>query len=186
MRRLLHDDEFIHQITEQASTRALGWILEQHCELHWAADNLYVYFHGNHRMAHELLHEDDTLRTLQDIVRNIKGRTVAVHIIDGRAPAQPLPVQDAHDTDLREAQERIEQYAQLRPTLQELADHYTTMESISREEVLARQKLGLVRATLARFRLQLKELSASAATLAESLNDEEGGDLNEDRQDLDR
>jgi hypothetical protein len=37
-------------------------------------------------MAHELLHEDDTLRTLQQIANTALGRDIAVRIIDAPAP----------------------------------------------------------------------------------------------------
>ena len=44
--------------------------------------SLEVVFQGNHRMAHELLHEDETLRTLQQIVRTALGRDLEVRLID--------------------------------------------------------------------------------------------------------
>jgi DNA polymerase III subunit gamma/tau len=74
--------ELVRKIIESASTRALGWILEQHCQLHITDSTLEVVFQGNHRMAHELLHEDDTLRTLQQIAHTALGRDIAVRIID--------------------------------------------------------------------------------------------------------
>ena len=37
-------------------------------------------------MAHELLHEDDTLRTLQQIAHTALGRDIAVRIIDAPVP----------------------------------------------------------------------------------------------------
>ena len=78
--------ELVHKIIEGASTKALGWILEQHCQLQIADDTLEVVFQGNHRMAHELLHEDDTIRTLQQIANAALGRDIAVRIIDAPAP----------------------------------------------------------------------------------------------------
>jgi DNA polymerase III subunit gamma/tau len=78
--------ELVHKIIDSASTRALGWILEQHCQLQITDTALEVIFHGNHRMAHELLHEDDTLRTLQQIAHTALGRDIAVRIIDAPGP----------------------------------------------------------------------------------------------------
>jgi DNA polymerase-3 subunit gamma/tau len=78
--------ELVRKIIEGASTRALGWILEQHCKLQLTDTTLEVMFQGNHRMAHELLHEDETLRTLQQIVHTALGRDIAVRIIDAPAP----------------------------------------------------------------------------------------------------
>jgi hypothetical protein len=74
--------EVVRKIIESASTRALGWILEQHCKIQVTDASLDVIFHGNNRMAHELLHENETLRTLQQIVRTSLGRDIAVQIID--------------------------------------------------------------------------------------------------------
>jgi DNA polymerase-3 subunit gamma/tau len=74
--------EIVRRIIESASTRALGWILEQHCKMQVTDSSLEVIFHGNNRMAHELLHEDETLRTLQQIARTSVGRDIAVRIID--------------------------------------------------------------------------------------------------------
>jgi hypothetical protein len=78
--------ELVHKIIESASTRALGWILEQHCQIQITDTTLEVVFQGNHRMAHELLHEDDTLRTLQQIAHTALGRDIAVRIIDAPVP----------------------------------------------------------------------------------------------------
>jgi DNA polymerase-3 subunit gamma/tau len=78
--------ELVHKIIESASTRALGWILEQHCQIQITDTTLEVVFQGNHRMAHELLHEDDTLHTLQQIAHTALGRDIAVRIIDAPAP----------------------------------------------------------------------------------------------------
>jgi DNA polymerase-3 subunit gamma/tau len=78
--------EPVQKIIESASTRALGWILEQHCQLQITDTALEVIFHGNHRMAHELLHEDETLRTLQQIAHTALGRDIAVRIIDAPGP----------------------------------------------------------------------------------------------------
>ena len=78
--------ELVHKIIESASTRALGWILEQHCQIQITDTTLEVVFQGNHRMAHELLHEDDTLRTLQQIAHTTLGRDIAVRIIDAPVP----------------------------------------------------------------------------------------------------
>jgi hypothetical protein len=74
--------ELVRQIIESASTRALGWILEQHCQVQLTDTALEVTFRGNHRMAHELLHEDGTLRTLQQIAHTALGRDIAVRIND--------------------------------------------------------------------------------------------------------
>jgi DNA polymerase-3 subunit gamma/tau len=84
--RPLSANELVHKIIESASTKALGWILEQHCQLQLADDTLEVTFQTNHRMAHELLHEDDTLRSLQQIARAALGRDIAVRLIDAPAP----------------------------------------------------------------------------------------------------
>jgi hypothetical protein len=78
--------ELVHKIIESASTRALGWILEQHCQLQITDTTLEVVFQGNHRMAHELLHEDDTLHTLHQITHTALGRDLAVRIIDAPVP----------------------------------------------------------------------------------------------------
>jgi DNA polymerase-3 subunit gamma/tau len=77
--------EVVRKIIEGASTRALGWILEQHCKMHVTDSSLEVTFHGNNRMAHELLHDEGTLRTLQQLLRTALGREMEVRIID--APA---------------------------------------------------------------------------------------------------
>jgi DNA polymerase III subunit gamma/tau len=77
--------EVVRKIIEGASTRALGWILEQHCKMHVTDSSLEVTFQGNNRMAHELLHDEGTLRTLQQLLRTALGREMEVRIID--APA---------------------------------------------------------------------------------------------------
>jgi hypothetical protein len=74
------------RIIESASTRPLGWILEQHCKIQWADTALEIVFHGNNRVARELLHEGETLQTLQQIVRTVVGREMAVRIIDTPEP----------------------------------------------------------------------------------------------------
>jgi DNA polymerase-3 subunit gamma/tau len=89
--------EIVHKIIEGASSRPLGWILEQHCKMEVTDSSLEIIFHGNNRMAHELLHEDGTLGTLQQIVRGALGRDMEVRIIDaptvkddqGRAATNP-------------------------------------------------------------------------------------------------
>lgn len=78
--------ELVRKIIESASTRALGWILEQHCQIQITDTTLEVVFRGNHRIAQELLHEDDTLRTLQQIAHTALGRDIAVRIIDAPVP----------------------------------------------------------------------------------------------------
>jgi DNA polymerase III subunit gamma/tau len=78
--------DIAHKIIEGASTRPLGWILEQHCKIRWADTALEIVFHGNNRMARELLHEGETLQTLQQIVRTVVGREMAVRIIDTPEP----------------------------------------------------------------------------------------------------
>jgi hypothetical protein len=78
--------ELVRRIIEGASTRALGWILEQHCKVQITDTALEVVFQGNHRLAHELLHEDETLRTLEQIAHTALGREIAVRLIDAPAP----------------------------------------------------------------------------------------------------
>jgi DNA polymerase III subunit gamma/tau len=78
--------DITQKIIESASTRPLGWILEQHCKLQLADTALEIIFHGNNRMARELLHEGETLQTLQQIVRTVVGREMAVRIIDTPEP----------------------------------------------------------------------------------------------------
>jgi hypothetical protein len=54
-------------------------------------------------MAHELLHEEDTIRTLQQIANAAVGRDIAVRIIDAPAPngaggigtASPPPTEES-------------------------------------------------------------------------------------------
>jgi DNA polymerase-3 subunit gamma/tau len=74
--------QLVRRIIDSASTRALGWILEQHCKIQLTDTAIEVVFQGHHRMAHELLHEDETLRTLEQIVHTVLGRELTVHIID--------------------------------------------------------------------------------------------------------
>jgi DNA polymerase-3 subunit gamma/tau len=78
--------ELVRKIIESASTKALGWILEQHCQIQITDTTLEVVFRGNHGIAHELLHEDDTSRTLQQIAHTALGRDIAVRIIDAPVP----------------------------------------------------------------------------------------------------
>jgi DNA polymerase III subunit gamma/tau len=78
--------EIVRKIIESTSTRALGWILEEHCKIQITDTALEVVFQGNQRIAHELLHEDETLRTLQQIAHTALGRDIAVRIIDAPAP----------------------------------------------------------------------------------------------------
>jgi DNA polymerase-3 subunit gamma/tau len=84
--RLPSPADLVRKIIEGASTKALGWILEQHCQLQISDDTLEVVFQGNHRMAHELLHEENSIRTLQQIANAALGRDVAVRLIDAPAP----------------------------------------------------------------------------------------------------
>ncbi len=72
----------VQRIIESASTRALGWILEQHCALQLTESALEIRFHGNNRMARELLQEAETQRSLQQMAQTIVGRAIAVRIID--------------------------------------------------------------------------------------------------------
>lgn len=78
--------EVVRKIIEGASTRPLGWILEQHCKVHVTDSSLEVTYHGNNRVAHELLHEEGTLRTLQQILRTALGREMEVRILDAPTP----------------------------------------------------------------------------------------------------
>jgi DNA polymerase III subunit gamma/tau len=78
--------ELVRRIIEGASTRALGWILEEYCKVQITDTTLEVVFQGNHRLAHELLHEDETLRTLEQIAHTALGRAIAVRLIDAPAP----------------------------------------------------------------------------------------------------
>jgi DNA polymerase III subunit gamma/tau len=78
--------ELVRRIIDSASTRALGWILEQHCKIQLTDSALEVVFQGNHRMAHELLHEHETLRTLEQIAHTALGRDIMVRIIDAPTP----------------------------------------------------------------------------------------------------
>jgi DNA polymerase-3 subunit gamma/tau len=78
--------ELVRRIIDSASTRALGWILEQHCRIQLTDTAIEVLFQGHHRMAHELLHEEETLRTLEQIVHTSLGREIAVRIIDAPTP----------------------------------------------------------------------------------------------------
>jgi DNA polymerase-3 subunit gamma/tau len=78
--------EIVRKIIDSVSTRALGWILEQHCKIQVTDTALEVIFQGNHRMAHELLHEDETMRTLQQTAQTVLGRDIPVRIIDALAP----------------------------------------------------------------------------------------------------
>ncbi len=84
--QLVSPADMVRQIIDSASTRALGWILEQHCQIQVTEAALEVIFQGNNRMAHELLHEGETLRTLQQIAGATLGRDIAVRIIDAPAP----------------------------------------------------------------------------------------------------
>jgi DNA polymerase III subunit gamma/tau len=78
--------DLAHKIIESASTRPLGWILEQHCRIQLADTALEVVFHGNNRVARELLYEGETLQTLQQIVRTVVGQEMAVRIVDTPEP----------------------------------------------------------------------------------------------------
>jgi DNA polymerase-3 subunit gamma/tau len=78
--------DIAHRIIESASTRPLGWILEQHCKIQLADTALEVVFHGKNRVARELLYEGETLQTLQQIVRTVVGREMAVRIVDTPEP----------------------------------------------------------------------------------------------------
>jgi DNA polymerase-3 subunit gamma/tau len=90
--------DLVQKIIESASTRALGWILEHHCEMRLTESALEIHFHGNNRMARELLHEGDTQQTLQQMVRAVVGRPLPLRIIDapegnghGKPPAADAP-----------------------------------------------------------------------------------------------
>jgi hypothetical protein len=78
--------DVVRKIIDSVSTRALGWILEQHCKIQVTDTALEVVFQGNHRMAHELLHEEETVRTLQQTAHTVLGRDIPVRIIDALAP----------------------------------------------------------------------------------------------------
>jgi DNA polymerase-3 subunit gamma/tau len=74
--------ETVQKIIESASTRPLGWILEQHCTLQLTESTLEVIFRGHNRMARELLQESETLRTLQQLARTAAGREITLRVID--------------------------------------------------------------------------------------------------------
>ena len=75
------DAGMIQKIIDSASNRPLGWILEQHCRLQLTEQELEVVFHGRNRLAQDLLQEQDTLRTLQEIARATTGRDIKVRIV---------------------------------------------------------------------------------------------------------
>jgi hypothetical protein len=75
-------DVWTARLIEKASTHALGWILQEHCRMTWGTHTLRIIFQSNNRMAHELLHEDDTQRRLQSWATEIAGRAYTVDIID--------------------------------------------------------------------------------------------------------
>jgi len=85
--------DLVRRIIDSASTRALGWILEQHCKIQLTDAALEVVFHGDHRMAHELLHDSETIRTLEQIAHTVLGREIAVRIIDDTQPSNGNGVQ---------------------------------------------------------------------------------------------
>jgi DNA polymerase-3 subunit gamma/tau len=95
--------DLVQKIIESASTRALGWILEHHCEMQLTESVLEIRFHGNNRMAHELLQEGGTQQTLQQMASSVIGRAIMVRVIDapeangGETPAAP-PSPSAHET----------------------------------------------------------------------------------------
>jgi hypothetical protein len=76
----------VQQIIESASTRPLGWILEQHCTLQLTESTLEVTFRGNNRMARELLQEGETLRTLQQLASTAAGRDITLRVVDAPEP----------------------------------------------------------------------------------------------------
>jgi DNA polymerase III subunit gamma/tau len=72
----------VKKIIESASTRPLGWILEQHCTLQLTESTLEVIFRGNNRMARELLQEGETLRILQQLACTAAGREITLRVVD--------------------------------------------------------------------------------------------------------
>jgi len=89
----------VKKIIESASTRSLGWILEQHCTLHMTESTLEVIFRGNNRMARELLQEAETLRTLQQLARTAAGREITLRVVDAPEPepnGTRLPASSQH------------------------------------------------------------------------------------------
>jgi DNA polymerase-3 subunit gamma/tau len=95
--------DVVQRIIDSVSTRALGAILEQHCKLQVTEHALEIVFHGNNRMARDLLQDPDTLRTLQEVASTTIGRETRVQIIDspepegGNVPVVQGPRQDGQD-----------------------------------------------------------------------------------------
>jgi uracil-DNA glycosylase family 4 len=79
----LEPSVFVQRVKENTSTRALGWILEQHCDLFWDGQELLVIFRGTHQLSHDLLFEDDTQQTLEQIVQNLQPGPSTVRVLDG-------------------------------------------------------------------------------------------------------
>jgi len=74
--------DLVRKIIDSVSNRALGWILEQHCDVRMTETALEIVFRGNNRMARELLQEGEALRTLQEVARTASAREIAVRIVD--------------------------------------------------------------------------------------------------------
>jgi hypothetical protein len=72
--------EKLRELVDAASTRALGWILEQHCWMRLAGTTLEVFFIGNHRIAWELLRDEQTIKVVKRLAANVFGNDVNVRI----------------------------------------------------------------------------------------------------------
>lgn len=92
------DSGMIQKIIDSASNRPLGSILEQHCRLQLTEEELEVVFQGRNRFAQDLLQEQETLRTLQEIARATTGRDIKVRIV---------AAQESNGTSMPAAQDQL-------------------------------------------------------------------------------
>jgi hypothetical protein len=78
---------------DAVGSRALGWILEQHCTMLLKGATLEITFKGENRMARELLLEQETRTVLDQVAKNIFGRNAEVSLVGTDIPA-PRPQQE--------------------------------------------------------------------------------------------
>ncbi len=143
--------DLVQKIIDSVSNRALGWILEQHCKVQVTAAALEIVFHGNNRMARELLQEAETLRTLQEVARATIGREIAVRIVDIPVPSgdamatEPSPLEVGSDlTSLSQAsivRETLELFGgRILEVRQRTVNRHVTARPIGEEEMAGEEE----------------------------------------------
>ena len=80
-----HTQQLIQRLSQDANSHVLGQLLAQHCDLRWTPQRLEIIpseFVFRYHQAYTLIDDDDTLRLIQAVASEIRGKRMAIRIID--------------------------------------------------------------------------------------------------------